>query len=95
MFPETPDRPCEENEGGRHQQPVGLTGFLQEVPERGRGTRGVPEFPPARPQGRAVTTPRGQNRCTRTSAALMASGAPRPQPGPTLRARCPGAACSS
>lgn len=59
-LPDTSDCSREENEGRRHQQPAGLTRVLQEVPERGRGARGVPAVPTARPQGRALTTSCGQ-----------------------------------
>lgn len=59
-LPDTSDCSCEANEGRRDQQPVRLTWFLQEVPERGRGARGVPAFPRACPKGRAVMTPCGQ-----------------------------------
>lgn len=59
LLPDTSDGSCEENEGRRDQQPVRLARVLQEVPERGRGARGVPAFPPARPQGWALMTPCG------------------------------------
>ena len=60
FLPDTSDCSCEGNEGRGDQQPVGLTRFLQEDPERGRGARGVPAVPPAPPQGRAVMTPCGK-----------------------------------
>lgn len=59
LLPDTSDGSCEENEGRRDQQPVRLARVLQEVPERGRGARGVPAFPPACPQGWALMTPCG------------------------------------
>lgn len=56
------DCPCEGNDGGRDQQPSGLSWFLQEVEERGGGARGVSALPSADPQGRALMRASGWTR---------------------------------